>query len=374
MMRYLLVLTVSLVILMSACSQDDSPGQPEEGQAPSDSAQDGGSEETETETADKDDEMETIAENLEEPWEIERADDKFYVSERTGAIVTIDNDEQTRKPVQFSKDLSNQPEAGLLGITLPDEFAETGEAIAYYSYQEDDTYYQRVVMIKESTDQWEETSVLLDEIPGGQVHQGGRIEIGPDDKLYVTTGDATMEESAQNPDSLAGKILRMNPDGTIPDDNPFDNSYVYSYGHRNSQGLAWNDNEELYATEHGSNAYDEINRIVPGSNYGWPAIQGDETEEDMTTPVIHSGSDTWAPSGMACHEGFFYFGALAGEGLYRFEPENETQERLISGEGRVRDVYSTEDGIYFLTNNTDGRGNPAANDDRLLFMPNNLLD
>ncbi|SFE34577.1 Glucose/arabinose dehydrogenase, beta-propeller fold [Lentibacillus persicus] len=372
-MRYLLTFTTSLVILMTACSQDDSPEQSDEGQAPSDSEQAEEADDTETKTADEDTEKKTIAENLEEPWEIEHADGKFYVSERTGSIVTIDNAEQTRKPVQFSKDLSNQPEAGLLGVLLPDGFAETREAIAYYSYQENEAYYQRVATIEESGDQWEETSVLLDEIPGGQVHQGGRIEVGPDGKLYVTTGDATMEDSAQDLDSLAGKILRMNLDGTIPDDNPFEGSYVYSYGHRNSQGLAWNGDGELYATEHGSNAKDEINQIAAGNNYGWPVIRGDETEADMTEPLIHSGNNTWAPSGMVYHEGFFYFGGLAGEGLYRFDPENETEERIVSDEGRVRDVYSTEEGIYFLTNNTDGRGAPGVNDDRMLFMPNRLL-
>lgn len=369
-MRYVRLLFASLlIVLISACAQDDSPTQSQDEQTPSDSNQASESEETETDMSNGEEEMQVIAENLDEPWEIESANDQFYVSERTGSIVTITNDEQTRKPVQFSKNLSNQPEAGLLGLALPEGFEETNEAIAYYSYQENNTYYQRVVTIEESADQWEESSVLLDDIPGGQVHQGGRIEIGPDDMLYITTGDATNPESAQDLDSLAGKILRMNLDGSTPDDNPFDNSYVYSYGHRNAQGLAWNDENELYATEHGSDAFDELNRITPGSNYGWPVIRGDETAEDMTVPIIHSGEDTWAPSGMTYQDGFFYFASLAGEALHRFDPENETHERVISDEGRVRDAFSAEEGVYFLTNNTDGRGNPAEKDDRLLYMP-----
>ncbi|SFB04701.1 Glucose/arabinose dehydrogenase, beta-propeller fold [Lentibacillus halodurans] len=361
---------VLLIILVSACSYDDTSPSDDE-QSPSDNTQ---SSESELTVPEHSDEVEIVAENLEEPWEIAMQEGRFYISERTGSIVTVANDWQTRKPVQLEKDLSNQSEAGLLGLAFPDDFATTNEAIAYYSYQENNTYYQRVVKIEELDNQWQETSVLLDEIPGGQVHHGGRLEIGPDSKLYITTGDATNPELSQDMDSLAGKILRMKQDGAIPDDNPFENSYIYSYGHRNSQGLAWNDEHELYATEHGSNAHDEINRITKGRNYGWPVIQGDETAEDMNPPVIHSGENTWAPSGMTYHDGYFYFASLAGEALRRFDPNREAEEVVISEEGRVRDAFSTEEGIYYLTNNTDGRGNPAEDDDRLLFIPNSRLE
>lgn len=279
-----------------------------------------------------------------------------------------------RKPVQFLKDLSNQPEAGLLGIAIPKNFSETNTAFAYYSYQEGNTYYQRVVTIKESAEQWVETTVLLDKIPGGQFHQGGRIEIGPDSKLYITTGDATNPELAQNLNSLAGKILRMNLDGTIPDDNPFENSYVYIYGHRNPQGLAWNNQNEMYATEHGSTAHDEINKIKKGQNYGWRVIQGDKSAEGMISPIIHSGENTWAPSGMTYHKGLFYFASLGGEGLRQFDPNDKVQELIVSDVGRVRDAFATNEGVYFITNNTDGRGNPVKNDDRLLFIPTNELN
>ncbi|OZU89221.1 quinoprotein glucose dehydrogenase [Virgibacillus indicus] len=310
-----------------------------------------------------------IAENLEQPWEIAYLEDTFYISERTGSIASIKEGELTRKPVEFDQSLSNQSEAGLLGIAMPDDFKETNTAYAYYSYQEDEDFFQRVVTIKESDGSWQETSILLDKIPGGQFHQGGRIEIGPDKKLYITTGDATVPELSQKLDSLAGKILRMNLDGTIPDDNPFNNSYIYSYGHRNPQGLAWGPNNEFYATEHGSEAYDEINEIKPGYNYGWPIIRGDEAAENMETPVIHSGEDTWAPSGMAYYRGNFYFASLRGEGLRKFDPINETQDIIISDAGRVRDVLAAEGGVYIITNNTDGRGDPSRDDDKLIFIP-----
>lgn len=312
---------------------------------------------------------EVIANNLIEPWEIQRVEDTFYISERNGSIVTVKDGTQSRKPVVFEKDISNQPEAGLLGIVMPADFSEMKEAYAYYSYEENGSYFQRVIKMQENEDSWIEIEVLLDEIPGGQFHQGGRIAIGPDNKLYITTGDATNENNAQDLDSLAGKILRMNLDGTIPADNPFENSYVYTYGHRNPQGLAWDENGTLYATEHGSSAYDEINVIKKGQNYGWSIIRGDETAENMVTPIVHSGDSTWAPSGMTYFEGDFYFASLRGEGVRRFDPKNLTVELVVDDVGRVRDVLAGEGGIYFITNNTDGRGNAAENDDKLIFVP-----
>jgi glucose/arabinose dehydrogenase len=319
----------------------------------------------------KQQEYEMIATNLQEPWEVAMVGEKLYISERKGAIVEIEDGQFTRKRVQFKKDLSNQPEAGLLGISFPPSY--TNKAYAYYSYVEGDKFFQRVVEITQVNDTWKETATLLDQIPGGKFHQGGRIEIGPDQRLYITTGDATVPELSQDLNSLAGKILRMNLNGSIPDDNPFENSYVYSYGHRNPQGLAWDEEGQLYATEHGSSAHDEINHIQKGRNYGWPIIQGDERREGMETPVVHSGETTWAPSGMAYLDGKFYFASLRGEGVREFNPKTKNVHLIISDIGRVRDVLSTPKGLYAITNNTDGRGNPSNQDDVLLFIPLDTL-
>ncbi|WP_249872694.1 PQQ-dependent sugar dehydrogenase [Oceanobacillus saliphilus] len=314
-------------------------------------------------------ERKVIAQNLEEPWEIAKVDDIFYISERTGFIVTIEGENKTRKPVQFDESLAEQPESGLLGIAFPDDFKASNRAYAYYSFQRDNENYQRVVTMEETDDQWEETSILLDEIPGGTYHHGGRIKISPDEKLFITIGDASEPDLAQDLENLAGKILRMNLDGSIPEDNPFEGSYVYSYGHRNPQGLSWGPDDKLYATEHGSQALDEMNHITAGSNYGWPIIEGDETAEGMESPLIHSGEETWAPSGMAFYEGNIYFASLRGEALRKFDPINKTQERIVSDVGRVRDVMAAENGVYIITNNTDGRGNPSNEDDQLIFIP-----
>ncbi|MEC5424658.1 PQQ-dependent sugar dehydrogenase [Virgibacillus sp. C22-A2] len=352
---------VSAVVVLTACENSDQPTERDTHQGEQKNKN------PEQDAADTD--RKVIAENLQEPWAIAILDDEIHVSERNGAIVTISDGDYSRKSVQFDKNLAEQPEAGLLGIAFSDDYPETNEAIAYYSYQNGDDYFQRVVRIEESSEQWVETDVLLDRIPGGQFHQGGRIEIGPDHKLYITTGDAANPELSQDLNSLAGKILRMNLDGSIPEDNPFDNSFVYSYGHRNPQGLAWGPNGEFYATEHGAEAHDEINRVEAGGNYGWPAIEGDETGEGMEPPVIHSGNETWAPSGMTYFNGNFYFAALRGEALRKFDPMNKSEELIVSDVGRVRDALATDDGIYIITNNTDGRGTPSENDDQLLFIP-----
>ncbi|WP_052360568.1 PQQ-dependent sugar dehydrogenase [Oceanobacillus manasiensis] len=371
-MRYTRVVVFLLFILvLAACSGEEKS--PSESEQP---AEETSGEANGNENSSKDiEEIKQVATQLDAPWAIEMHEGKLYVSERPGAIVTITDGDQERKPVELEANLSQQAEAGLLGIALPDSFSDNGIALAYYSYEVNGTYYQRVVELEETEDSWQEVSTILDEIPGGQVHQGGRIKIGPDEKLYVTTGDASVPENSQDLESLAGKILRINTDGTVPEDNPFEDSYIYSYGHRNPQGLAWDENDTLYATEHGSDAHDEINLIEPGENYGWPVIQGDETEEDMVTPLVHSGEETWAPSGMANLHGNFFFAALRGESLMRFNPMNKTINTVLEDKGRIRDVYAVENGLYFITNNTDGRGNPSEEDDQLIFLqiPTNQL-
>ncbi|GEL76413.1 PQQ-dependent sugar dehydrogenase [Tenuibacillus multivorans] len=311
----------------------------------------------------------TLAQNLEIPWSIAKSDDTFYVTERGGNLLRIESDgEVVEQEIMLSKDVLHFGESGLLGFLLAPDFAQSGQAYAYYTYQEGEHIYNRVVLLENEGHRWEEVDVLIDQIPGEEFHDGGRLEIGPDGKIYVTTGDAVVRELAQNVNSLAGKILRMNLDGSIPEDNPFENSYVYSYGHRNPQGITWDNNGVMYSTEHGSSAHDEINLIEPGQNYGWPAIQGDAQQEGMVTPIYHTGETTWAPSGIDIYKGKIYIAALRGSQIIAYDIAEGTTETFYQDSGRMRDVWIEDGYLYTITSNRDGRGNPEEADDQLLRL------
>jgi len=192
---------------------------------------------------------------------------------------------------------------------------------------------------------------------------------------YVTAGDSANAELAQDRGSLAGKILRLRDDGTVPDGNPFGNE-VYSYGHRNPQGITWDEEGRLWATEHGSTGRDELNLVEKGHNYGWPTITGDETHPGMESPVYHSGpNETWAPAGAAYHDGSVFFAGLRGERLYEGRIDGQRVTELVahfSGDlGRLRAVSVGPDGeyLYLTTSNTDGRGNERPEDDLLVRVP-----
>ncbi|MEG0440523.1 MAG: PQQ-dependent sugar dehydrogenase, partial [Solibacillus sp.] len=175
-------------------------------------------------------EAEVIAQNLQAPWAIEKIENTFFITERTGAIVKIQDDKTVRQKVQLKQHLSTASEAGLLGFVLAPDFVDSNQAFAYYTYEKGSEQFNRIVLLQLKKDVWYEEKVLIDEIPSGTYHHGGRLKIGPDRKLYATTGDASNPELAQDKLSLAGKILRLNLDGSIPDDNPFDHSYMFSYG------------------------------------------------------------------------------------------------------------------------------------------------
>jgi glucose/arabinose dehydrogenase len=330
-------------------------------------------------------EVEIIAENLNVPWAIDISNEgNLYFTERSGTIRIIEDGKLNPEPlITFREPFMSLGEGGLLGIALDPSFSENHYIYVMYSYSEGEQFYNRIVRLVEENNKAAIDRIILDKIPGSPIHSGGRLKIGPDKKLYITTGDAANPELSQDPLSLAGKILRIELDGSIPMDNPIANSPVYSLGHRNPQGLAWNiDNNILYSSDHGSTAHDEINIIKPGANYGWPLVQGDEDSKTITVekPLTQSGEDTWAPSGITFvtqgpWQDKLLVANLRGEQLLSFSlNENGTVVNSIetwfkNQYGRLREVVQDDNGvIYITTSNKDGRGNPIKTDDRIIRL------
>ncbi|WP_246240724.1 PQQ-dependent sugar dehydrogenase [Anaerocolumna sedimenticola] len=330
--------------------------------------------------------IQVIAENLHIPWAVDISEDgRLFFTERNGNLRVIENGILNPEPLYtFSPPFVNMGEGGLLGLALDRDFLSNGYIYLMYTYEENRRLYSRVVRMRIEDNTASEEEILLDRIPTGQFHVGGRIKIGPDGYLYITVGDGGDLNLAQNINSPAGKILRIGTDGSIPPDNPFPGSPVYALGFRNPQGLAWNNNNVLYASEHGETGHDEINIIQPGGNYGWPIVTGDEEIQgyDFIKPVVQSGNGTWAPAGIAFATGGPRIGqllvsTLRGSVLMAITfDESGTQavnvERLLQGRyGRLREAYQARDGsIYLTTSNTDGRGLPNPGDDKILrLMP-----
>ncbi len=315
---------------------------------------------------------EIIAENLDIPWEVAFGfNDDMYITERPGNLLHIGKD---KKSIKVSG-VVHVGEGGLLGMALHPKFVENHFLYLYITSQEEGQYVNRVERYQLQNDVLSDRKVILEGIRGSSNHDGGRIAFGPDGNLYIGTGDAGNENSAQDTKSLNGKILRVTDDGTIPLDNPFGN-VVYSYGHRNVQGLAWDNTGQLWATEHGRSGIlsglDELNRIEKGKNYGWPIIQGDEVKVGMVSPIIHSGAtETWAPSGLASINGSLFFAGLRGQTLYEAKIEGAKvtsfTKHLEKKYGRLRAVVLGKNGdLYITTSNKDGRGNVNAGDDKLI--------
>ncbi|MFV5936932.1 PQQ-dependent sugar dehydrogenase [Mammaliicoccus sciuri] len=364
-MKRLMISAISASFILSACSNDSRDETEDKGKQTQNEMEHEQSQSDDNQDRKETKGIATVAQGLDTPWSIARSDDVFYLSERPGKIIKIDGNKKTEQQVDLDKEVSTAAEAGLLGFVLAPDFKDSKEAYAYYTY-EDNGQFNRIVKLKLENNTWKEEEVLIDKIPSGQYHHGGRLKIGPDDKLYATTGDASDEQNAQDKDTLGGKILRINLDGSKPKDNPMSNSYVYSYGHRNPQGIVWTPDGQMYASEHGNQANDEINEIKEGHNYGWPVIEGNEENNNMETPIFTSGSDdTWAPSGIAFKDGIIYSAALRGEGIMKFDVEKDEMKKVATKYGRIRDVYIVNNDLYFVSNNTDGRGNPSQNDDKM---------
>ncbi|MFC0470717.1 PQQ-dependent sugar dehydrogenase [Halalkalibacter kiskunsagensis] len=313
-------------------------------------------------------EVEVISDDLNYPWDIKITDNTIVMTEIEGTIAIIQDGQLERYAVQTSDPVVHDGGSGLLGIELAEDFSESGIAYLYYSYSSGSGLSNKVVEVEYDGNSWLETNILVDGIPGHQLYNGGRIAIGPDGYLYVLTGWANVEEYAQDLNNLAGKVLRLNVDGSIPEDNSFADSYVYSYGHRNPQGIAWNEEGALFISEHGPSARDEINVIEPGRNYGWPEVVGGEEMEGMEMPLIHSGDDTWAPSGITFFEGHLFVTGLRGQSLYVYNAEAASMDVVFTTNDRLRTVVPIEGDLYVITTNTSPRSSSTNYNDRLIRL------
>ncbi|QXN88347.1 PQQ-dependent sugar dehydrogenase [Nocardia iowensis] len=260
-------------------------------------------------------------------------------------------------------------EGGLLGVAVSPKYAENGYVYAYFTSSSDN----RIVRFRLDG----QPEVIFRGIAKANIHNGGRIAFGPDGMLYVGTGDAAQSNRSQDPASPNGKILRLTPDGKPAPGNPTANSPVYSLGHRNVQGLAWDRMGRLYATEFGQNTYDEINLIEPKRNYGWPIVEGkgDTQNGRFTNPLVTWSTREASPSGLAITANTLYVAALRGERLWTIPQRDDgtlgrPEAKLLNRYGRLRTAEVAPDGaLWVTTSNTDGRGNVRTGDDRIIRFP-----
>ncbi|MCS7215708.1 MAG: PQQ-dependent sugar dehydrogenase [Thermodesulfovibrio sp.] len=332
--------------------------------------------------------VEQWIEGLEIPWSLVFLPDKrALISERPGRIRLI-KDGMLQKEPYATIEVAHIGEGGLMGLAFHPDFPKKPYIYAMHTYRKGNTLFNRVIRLKDLGNRGVFDRVIIDNIPGARFHNGGRIAFGPDGMLYITTGEIYEADLAQNLNSLGGKILRITPEGEIPSDNPFKNSPIWSFGHRNPQGLAWHpETGDLFSSEHGpSGEYlrfgnDEINIIKKGGNYGWPIIIGKKNRPPYIDPLV-LWEKTTPPSGITFYsgeklfhlKGDLFVATLRSESIIRIKLQRtkegfrvERIERWFEGKyGRIRDIVQGPDGyLYFLTNNRDGRGKPKIGDDRV---------
>jgi glucose/arabinose dehydrogenase len=343
----------------------------------------------------------SIVQNIESPSAIDVSKDgRIFFAEKMGEIMamTVNNgklvDHSILKigAVQLGED-------GVLGFALSPNFTENHLMYAYYTYANGNKIFNRVIMLKEIADKVVDSKVIIDAIPAAEFNNGGRIKFGPDNKLYVSTGDAMMPNLAQDLNSLAGKILRINPDGTIPSNNPLSGSPVYAYGFQNVQGLAWHPGtNRLYALDESRSGNDEINIIKPGGNYGWPIKEcaigstisgtssttssgssnntntantqhgGGKLEDPVIcfSPALEPSGAIFAASNRLGYQNDLIIASLRGY-LREINLDSNTQSTILEGYGRLRDIVEAPDGsLLVATSNKDGFGIPGPNDDKIL--------
>lgn len=337
--------------------------------------------------------IETYVSGLEVPWSFEFAKDgRLFITERPGRIQIVDKEGKNIELFASFNDVLSSGESGLMGLALHKDFMNN--QLLYVCYTKAPDFMVQVKSLRVTKNGPQDEKIILNGIPGSRIHVGCRLKFGPDNKLYITTGDGADRDLAQRLDSLAGKTLRINDDGTIPADNPFVNTKnarpeIWSLGHRNAQGMDFAPQTGLlFQTEHGPSGFDgpgggdEINIVERGQNYGWPIVHHRQSKEGFRSPLLEY-TPALAPAGATFYKGpkykeysgNFFFACLRGERLMRIVLDGRKvvyQESLFKNRfGRIRNVIEGPDGaLYFSTSNRDGRGSPEDNDDRILrFLP-----
>ncbi|MEU8117584.1 PQQ-dependent sugar dehydrogenase [Spirillospora sp. NPDC049024] len=311
----------------------------------------------------------TVADGLKVPWAVAflPGGDALVTERDTGRLLRV-TPSGRRTTVGTVPGVDAQGEGGLLGVAVSPSFGTDRFVYLYYTAASDNrvvraTYDGRLSDLKP----------IVTGIPKGSIHNGGRLAFGPDKMLYISTGETGEGGKAQDKNSLAGKILRVTPEGAPASGNPF-GTRVWTYGHRNVQGLAWDGAGRMYATEFGQNRFDEINLIQKGRNYGWPVVEGVGHRKGFTDPLLTWTTDEASPSGLAFAGGSLWAAALRGERLWQIPLSGGKAERPIARfqgrYGRLRAVVRAPNGsLWVTTSNTDGRGDPRPGDDRILDVP-----
>jgi glucose/arabinose dehydrogenase len=372
----LLLGSLALVLAVSGCSDDTSEPVPRVTQPTDLPSQPTPSEATPSETATGQPTgnrgpkaIGPLVDRLEVPWGVDfLPDGAAVVTERiSGRVLRVAADGGLSRLGTITTAVP-QGEAGLLGVAVSPEFATDRTVFLYLTTSSDN----RVVRARLEGSRLGATSVVLDGIPAGFIHDGGRIAFGPDGYLYVTTGETGDPELAQDPDNLAGKILRITADGEPAPGNPDPGSPVWSLGHRNVQGLAWDDEDRLWASEFGASEWDELNLVEKGGNYGWPRVEGTGGGPDFVDPQLVWPVEQASPSGLAYADGHLWMAGLRGERLWRIRVSadgtaSRPQAYFTEDYGRLRTVATAPDGLLWLTtSNRDGRGTPTPADDRII--------
>ncbi|MFF9111618.1 PQQ-dependent sugar dehydrogenase [Streptomyces sp. NPDC014805] len=321
--------------------------------------------------------LRTVATGLNSPWGLAPLPDGalLVASRDEGTITRVDEKTGAKTLLGEVSGVSAEGEGGLLGIALSPDYAADHMIYAYFTSASDN----RIARLlydprKPQGEQLGAPDTVLKGIPKGVIHNGGRIAFGPDRMLYAGTGESGERGLAQDKKSLGGKILRITPEGEPAPGNPFPDSPVYSYGHRNVQGLAWDGRQRLFASEFGQDTWDELNAIEPGGNYGWPDAEGRSDDPAFQNPVAQWHTDDASPSGIAYAGGSVWMAALKGERLWRIplrgtQASAAPQAFLVGAYGRLRTVVSAGgDRLWVTTGNTDGRGEPKKGDDRILEL------